>query len=472
MGYGAAQDSSTSSSSDTPQRGAPSWVGATAKQIARAVRRGDTSATQVLADHWEYIEKNNDLLGALRILRPEAVGEAEAVDEQEDLVNLPLAGVPVAVKENTRVAGLPTWHGSAAAASSAAVADDEVVRRLRGAGAVVVGTSRMPELALWATTDDSSGTTRNPWRTDRTAGGSSGGSAAAVAAGLVPLAHGTDGLGSIRIPAACCGLVGVKPGRGVVPASGPVDAWYGMSEHGVLATTVADATVALAVLAGWAPPRLTEPEPLRIAVSTRAPVAGVRADRPARDAVASAARHLTAAGHTITPASPKYPTRIGLRTMATWFSAAADSVREAALDPQTLQPRTRRAAAVGRFVKRRGWISDTDRARFRDACLAWFDDYDVLVTPALAGSPPAATPWHRRSFLANAVSCVRYAPFQAAWNLVGFPALVLPVGVRPDGLPVAVQLVGAPGSELTLLAVAGQLEQASPWLRHAPGYPR
>ena len=200
----------------------PTWVGATAKQIARAVRRGDTSATQVVADHLDHIASADPVVAAFRVVRAgAAVAEAEKVDEQPDLGNLPLAGVPIAVKENTagrraadleRLGGRPhrRWPRQ----------DHEVVRRLRGAGAVVVGVTRMPELGLWASTDDDDAVTRNPWRTDRTPGGSSGGAAAAVAAGLVPIAHGNDGLGSIRIPAACCGLVGSQagPGRGALPA--------------------------------------------------------------------------------------------------------------------------------------------------------------------------------------------------------------------------------------------------------------
>src|SRR3954464_9755143 len=196
-----------------------SWVGATAKQISRAVRRGDASATQVVADTLEQIAISDPSLDAFRVIRGgEAITEAEKVDDEEDLSGLPLAGVPVAVKENTAVAGLPTYFGSAAASSPIAEEDHEVVRRLRGAGAVVVGVTRMPEMGLWAVTDDADGPTRNPWDRDRTPGGSSGGAAAAVAAGLVPIAQGNDGLGSIRIPAACCGLVGLKPGRDVVPA--------------------------------------------------------------------------------------------------------------------------------------------------------------------------------------------------------------------------------------------------------------
>src|SRR5688572_30479362 len=233
------------------------WVGSTAREIARAVRRGDTSATAVVADHLDSIRAYDRIVGAFREVRAAAaIAEAETVDEQPDLGNLALAGVPIAVKENTRVAGLPTWNGSAAARGPVADQDHEVVRRLRGAGAVVVGVTRMPELGLFGLTDDETAITRNPWRTDRTAGGSSGGSAAAVAAGLVPIAHGNDGFGSIRIPAACCGLVGIKPGRGVVPANVGASDWFGMIEHGILATTVADAALGFAVLAGRTPSAL------------------------------------------------------------------------------------------------------------------------------------------------------------------------------------------------------------------------
>jgi amidase len=451
-----------------------SWVGATAKEIARAVRRGDTSATQVVADHLDYIRANDGTLNAFRLVRAgEAITEAEAVDEQDDLANLPLAGVPIAVKENTAVAGLPTWYGSAALRQGVAEADHEVVRRLRGAGAVVVATSRMPELGLWGTTDDETAITRNPWRTDRTPGGSSGGAAAAVAAGLVPIAHGNDGLGSVRIPAACCGLVGIKPGRGLVPAQMSVDDWFGLAEHGILATNVADALVGLSVLAGWAPVRLAQPDRLRIAVSARSPVQGVRADKPARDALRSAARLLISAGHDAISASPRYPTSLGLRGMATWFAAAYRDLEAASVDRATLQPRSRRHAALGEWAWRRGLVREQDRAGWRAACEAWFaQGYDVLLTPALASTPLPAVDWHARPWRANLLANLRYAPYAAPWNIAGFPAMVVPMGVRPDGLPVAVQLVGPPGSELTLLGVAGQLEQVSPWLRHAPGWPR
>lgn len=451
------------------------WVGATAKQIARAVRRGDTSATQVLADHLDHVGVADPVVCALRVVRAgAAIAEAEKVDEQPELANLPLAGVPMVVKENTRVAGLPTWNGSHAARSPVAETDHEVVRRLRGAGAIVVGTGRMPEIGLWALTDDTDEATRNPWRPDLTPGGSSGGSAAAVAAGLVPIAHGTDGLGSIRIPAACCGLVGVKPGSGVVPCDLGADDWFGLVEHGVFATTVADAAVGLDVLAGRRPETLVEPGRLRVAVSTRCPVPGIRLEAANRDAVSTAAKLLVSAGHDTAAADPAYPPGLSLRGLATWFAAAYREVADAGLDPRALQPRTRRHAAVGEWAWRRGYVRPDDRAAWRDRFLTFLSSgsFDVLLTPALAGTPPRADGWVDASWRSNVLTSLRYAPYAAPWNLAGLPALVVPVGVRPDGIPLSVQLVGAPGAERLLLAVAGQLEMATPWRRHAPGFPR
>jgi amidase len=451
------------------------WVGRSAREIARAVRRGDIPATAVVADHLDQIRAYDRIVGAFREVRAAAAAaEAEIVNDLPELGNLPLAGVPIAVKENTQVAGLPTWNGSAAASGPVAEADHEVVRRLRGAGAVVVGTTRMPELGVWATTDDGDLITRNPWRTDRTPGGSSGGSAAAVAAGLVPIAHGNDGLGSVRIPAACCGLVGIKPGRGVVPAAIGASDWFGLTENGILATTVFDAALGFAVLAGREPAPLDEPGRLRFAVSPRSPAAGVRADAGARAALAETVRALVGLGHSAVRADPVYPLSLQNRGLATWFAAVYEEARAAGVAVATLQPRTRRHIWLGERATRRGMVREADRAAWRERCLNWFADgpYDVLVTPTLAGAPPVAAPWSNRSWGANMVVNARYAPFAAPWNIAGFPAVAVPAGVRPDGLPASVQLVGPPGSELTLLAVAGQLEQVAPWRRHAPGWPR
>ncbi|GIE86790.1 amidase [Actinoplanes regularis] len=445
------------------------WVGATAKQIARAVRRGDTNATQVVADHLEQIAISDPELGAFRVVRGgEAITEAEKVDEQEDLANLPLAGVPVAVKENTAVAGLPSWHGSAAARTrEVAEEDHEVVRRLRGAGAVVVGVTKMPEMGLWAVTDDENGPTRNPWDLSRTPGGSSGGSAAAVAAGLVPIAQGNDGLGSIRIPAACCGLVGLKPGRGVVPVDFGDKDWFGLVENGVLTTTVADAALGFSVLAGQAPVKLVEPGKLRVGVSLRSPVAGVKPDEANVSAVATASKLLVDAGHDTVSADPRYPTGVALGVLATWFAGAYQNSQ--GLDVRDLQPRTQRHIRLGRAVLRAGLVRQAQRAAWRERSIRFFADrgVDLLLTPALATAPPSALSFSSLSWYQNMQANARYAPYQAPWNFAGLPAIVVPVGFRPDGLPLAVQLVGPPDSELLLLSVAGQFELQNPWQRHA-----
>ncbi|MCA2215625.1 amidase [Jidongwangia harbinensis] len=445
-------------------------VGATARQIARAVRRGDTSATQVVADHLEQIAISDPELNAFRVVRGgEAMTEAEKVDEQDDLANLPLAGVPVAVKENTPVAGLPTWHGSAAARTAVAEEDHEVVRRLRGAGAVVVGTTRMPEFGLWGVTDSPDGATRNPWALDRTPGGSSGGAGAAVAAGLVPIAHANDGFGSIRIPAACCGLVGLKPGSGVIPRDLGVDDWFGMVEHGVLTTTVADAVLGFNVLAGRRPQKLTEPGRLRVGVSLRSPVAGVRPDEPNRSAVATAGKLLVNAGHDTVTAEPPYSPGLGVAGLGTWFAAAYREVDAAGLDLRRLQPRTRQHVRLGRWAYRRGYAAQSKRDGWRATALRFFADrgLDLLLTPALASTPPPADGHAGGSWRSNMRVNVRYAPYAAPWNFAGLPAIVVPVGVRPDGLPLGVQFVGPPDSELLLLAVAAQFELANPWQRLA-----
>ncbi|WP_305790062.1 amidase [Symbioplanes lichenis] len=447
---------------------ATTWVGATAKQISRAVRRGDTNATQVVADHLEQIAISDPSLAAFRVVRGgEAIVEAEKVDEQEDLANLPLAGVPVAVKENTPVAGLPTWHGSAAARTPVAEEDHEIVRRLRGAGAVVVGVTRMPELGLWATTDGVDLPTRNPWSLDRTPGGSSGGSAAAVAAGLVPIAHGNDGLGSIRIPAACCGIVGLKPGRGVLPVDLGVDNWFDLVEHGILATTVGDAALGFTVLAGRPPAKLTPPDRLRVGVSLRSPLPGVRADEPNRDAVATTVRLLGEAGHDTISAEVPVPTSAGMAGLMAWFASAYRESQQ--LDHKALQPRSRGHIRLGKLAWQRGWVRQSQRDAWREKAIAFFAEreIDILVTPALAETPPPADGHATSSWRRNMRRNMRYAPYAAPWNVAGLPAIVVPVGVRPDGLPVGVQIVGPPDSELLLLSVAGLLEVANPWTRHA-----
>jgi amidase len=445
-------------------------VGLPATEIARLVRSGEVTAVDVVRAHLDHIEAVEARVGAFRVLRRDAaLAEAHAIDTALTRFALPLAGVPIAVKDNVAVAGEVCTDGSLAGSDVPATKDHPVVSRLRKAGAIVVGITRVPELCLYGTTDGPGTVSRNPWDTALSPGGSSGGSAAAVAAGCVPLAHGNDGMGSLRIPAAACGLVTLKPGRGVVPSEIGLDSWSGMAENGALATTVGDLAVAQAVLAGEEPAPLTDPgRPLRIAVSTRSPVPGVRADAATLAAVDAVVARLVAAGHTVVRRDPPITTGAAVAGFAQWMAGADDDITHYGLDRTALQPRSRVHARVGRMMRRAGLARPATGQRFRERMAGFFEDVDLLLTPVTASAPLAARPWHERGFLANVTANARWAPWAAPWNVAGLPALVLPGGMRPEGLPAAVQFVGPPGAEARLLWLAGELERLQPWRRHAP----
>ncbi|MFE1288887.1 amidase [Streptomyces sp. NPDC058751] len=441
------------------------WAGRTAIEIAAAVREKRVTPREVVAEHLARIERLDGRVGAFRTVRAEAaLAEADEL-AAGDLGGLPLAGVPVAVKDNLAVRGERTRNGSAATPDTPADEDHVTVARLRAAGAVVVGLTNVPELCVFGTTEGVYGTARNPWDPSRTAGGSSGGSAAAVAAAMVPVALGNDGMGSLRIPAANCGLVTLKPGHGVVPAGIGHGDWFGMSENGPLATTVEDARLVLALLADVEPAPAAEPAALGIAVSVRSPMAGVRVTRPYADAAREAAALLAEAGHRVRTANPPYPLSLSLASLAHWTAGTAVDAED--LDPRGLARRTRVHAAVGRrFVA--GVRKGESRERLRGRLGAFFAEYDVLLTPALARRAPASADWHERGWLRNVLANTNYSPMTPPWNLTGWPAMSVPFGRLPGGAPCAVQLVGLPGSEATLLDVAGQLEVLHPWRRTAP----
>lgn len=446
------------------------WTGRTATEIAAAVRDGKATATEVVREHLDRIAALDGEIGAfVRLRAAAALREAGNLDERGGLPRLPLAGVPVAIKDNIPVAGEPMRTGSGATPAERQEADHPLVARLRAAGAVVVGLTNLPELGIFPFSDSVYAVTRNPWELRRTPGGSSGGAAAAVAAGMVPIAHGNDGGGSIRIPAADCGLVGLKPGPGVVPAEIGANSWRGLSENGPLATTVADAALMFAVMAGQTPPEtVAEPGRLRVALSVKAPAAGVVIHPEFKAAVARAGRVFKEAGHSIAVADPGYPLWATTAFMSRWLGYPAE---EAALYPAAaLERRTVRHARAGRVMARIRPPREDDRARLRTALEPFFGIHDVLVMPALAQYPPAARRWGERSWLRSMALSVRYAPMTAAWNLAGYPAMSVPMGVGREGLPLSVQLVATPGNEPVLLGLAAQLEAARPWPRLAPSY--
>jgi amidase len=442
----------------------------TATAIAHAVRTGQLSARKAAEQALARIAHADAGVGAYQVVRSEkALAEADAVDARGDRDKLPMAGVPIAVKDNVSVAGEPLRFGSAGSDPSPQNEDHEVVRRLRAAGAVVVGITRVPELCVFGTTDSTYGITRNPWDLERSPGGSSGGSAAAVASGTVPVAHGNDGMGSIRIPSACCGLVGIKPGLGVVPAQLGNGSWFDMAENGPLATTVDDAALMLSVLADQpALADLGDPAGLRIALSTRVP-GPTPLDRAWRGAATSTADVLRSAGHTVVEAHPAYGQRLVASEAVRWTAGTELDARELA-DRSLLQPRVRRHAALGRAALAVGLPREKGRTKWRAVAEKFFSNHDVLLTPMLAQQPRRAREWGARGWWANIASNALYAPFAAPWNVAGWPAMSVPAGVGPSGMPLAVQLVGQPGSEATLLAVARQLELAQPWPRVAPGF--
>ncbi|MFC4118280.1 amidase [Nonomuraea zeae] len=476
------------------------WAGRSAAEIATAVRQGEVTATTVVEEHLHAISVRDSKVGAFRLVREQAVDEAQAVQKRRDLADLPLAGVPVAVKDNLEVAGEATRGGSAVTADVPAPRDHETVARLRAAGAVVVGLTNLPELGLVAFGDSAYGIVRNPWNPARTAGGSSSGSAAAVSAGMVPIALGNDGMGSLRIPAACCGVLGFKPGTGRVPP--PADDWDRLTENGPLATTAQDLALMLSVLAAdpslaeawrggrrveprprmlrsvWAdddevweqPPPQDSPEPfdLRVAYAPQPLPVGLPMDREFQAAVRAAAETLRVAGHTVVEHGRRLPAWLGPATVATWLTRAAKSAD--GLDRHRLERRTRALARAGRLLAALKLDGVRSRERWSGwGADQWFGDADVLIMPALAAVPPKAERWGERGFVRNASANIRYAPTAGPWNMCGWPAITVPVATHSTALPIGVQLIAPPGGEPQLLGLAAQLQAVHPPLR-PPGF--
>lgn len=408
----------------------------------------------------------------------------------------PLAGVPVAIKDLSALTeGIRTTMGSSALGDWVPREDSATVRRLRAAGAIVIGKTNTSELGIVALTEpERFGPTRNPWDPVRSPGGSSGGSAAAVASGTVAFAHGSDGGGSIRVPASCCGLVGLKPSRGrISSAPGPGDP-LGLATEGVLARTVADVALALDVMAGTEPgdPWLAwppdggsfaaavarAPGSLRVAVSARAPTeVGVHPDCVA--ALTRAGAALEALGHRVIEDAPAWVhPEFMERFVAHWTAGVGPAVEAIGaligrpLDPARLEPLTRAIIAeaaptsLADYLANFGWLRSYARR-----VVAFWERFDVFVTPSMAQPPPligslAAPPGDSPTRQLWTVADV--VPFTPPLNVTGQPALSVPLHTSADGLPIGVQLVGPPNGEALLLSVAAQLERAEPWAERTP----
>ncbi len=453
---------------------------------AEAVRSGAVTSRDLVTEHLARIERIDPQLNAFRLVFAEkALAEADAADERRARgEDAPLLGVPIAVKEDIAIEGLPTTKGTNAARSPEP-RDSAIVQRLRAAGAVIIGRTRMPELGLWPYTESGwAGPTRNPWSLTHSPGGSSGGSAAAVAAGLAAAAIGTDGAGSIRIPAAVTGLFGLKPQRGRVSLAPEHEVWGGLVVAGPLTRTVLDWALIADQIHGAAPgdqhvahpPRTTfteaataEPGRLRVGVSLRPWGPGIPISDEVRDAVQDTAALLADLGHDVVRLDPPMRDLSASTQFSVRYLYNALLARTGMEFPDLVEPRTRAVGELGRRIPRGlvRWAFKDDAALTAYANRI-FGQVDVLLTPALTRPPIRVGEWDGQNVVSALLSAARYTTFLPLWNIVGNPAASVPAGRTSSGLPLAVQLVGRQHDECTLLSVSAQLERARPWADRTP----
>ncbi|MDT5331340.1 MAG: amidase [Mycobacterium sp.] len=437
---------------------------------------GTITAPELLELYLDRIARVDRELRSFRVVLADSARQEAGV--AQDRLNagerLPLLGVPIAIKDDVDVAGEVTTYGTAAH-GPARTEDAEVVRRLREAGAVIVGKTAVPEMMIWSFTETITfGATRNPWNTDYTPGGSSGGSGAAVAAGLAAMALGSDGMGSIRIPSTWCGLFGIKPQRDRVPLAPHDDAWNGLSVNGPMARSVEDAALFLDVTApgnDFVAAANRPPGQLRIALSTKAPPGLiVRVGRAQRAAVEEAGALLRELGHKVIERDPDYPpSGVYGQALPRYFRGVYDDVKTLP-HPERLEARTRTYARIG------GLISDKRMSLIRGAesiaaerIQSIFDDVDVVITPGTALGPSRIGAYQRRGAISTLALVAARVPYQAMFNVTGQPAAVVPWDLDGHGVPTSIQLVGKPFDEATLLSLAAQIEVARPWAqRHPP----
>jgi len=448
----------------------------TAVDIAMAVRSGATSARAEVEAALERIAQRDPSINAFTVVRADdALAEADALDNGAPGHDGLLAGVPVAVKEEYAVTGTVTTLGGLGN-STPETADSEVIRRLRAAGAIIVGKTTMPEFGQFPFTESAAtGVTRNPYNPGRSVGGSSGGSAAAVASGMVPLALGADGGGSIRIPAACTGLIGLKPTRGLITLAPLAQHWYALVVLGGLSRTVADSGLLLDVIAGalptdrwscdkattaYAVAAATDPSPLRVAWATKAVTTGVATDPVVATATESLARSLAALGHRVGHIEPRWP--IPTDAFLPQFHAGMRDEAASVEHPDRLEPRTRQTVALSRWATPR----IVDRALSRGERIAeavdehLLTEADVLALPVMPKIAPPVGLIEGMHTTRAQFATLPYVSNTVLFNVTGHPAISVPAGVDAHGIPIGVQLVARRGRDDLLLALAGQLERA------------
>ena len=454
-----------------------------AARIAEMVRGREVSPIELVDLYLERIFRIDAELNAYRVVLGEQA-RADAKRAEERLAageDAPLLGVPVAIKDNVDYAGEVTTHGTAAYGESAKE-DSVIVRRLREAGAVILGKTNLPELAIYGFTESPTwGDTRNPWDPSRTCGGSSGGSGVAVAAGMSAIAHATDGAGSIRYPAANCGLFGLKPQRNRVSLSPDREHWYGLSVSGCVSRTVMDTALYLDAVSGRekgdfeSPPPFerplvdaanTPPGRLRIACTTKT-ILPVPKATEVIDGYEETIGLLRSLGHEVTDAAPK------LGRLATdFYPLYFRGIRDEALTlphPERLSDQTKGFVRLGRLYSDRRLAKVRDRmpAATRRIQELW-RDYDVLLTPATAQLPVEIGRWRGKGALRTINGMSNVYPYAAAWNYTGQPAATIPAGFTDSGLPRSVMLIARPNDEATLISLGAQLEAERPWADRRP----
>ncbi|MGC3993970.1 MAG: amidase [Propionicimonas sp.] len=455
---------------------------------ADAIRTGATTVVAVAQAHLDRSARLSDAVGAFARLTPElALARAAEVDAAvaRGDVAAPLLGVPCPIKDLNPVAGVGWEAGSAVMRGTVAELDDDIVGWFAEAGTVLTGKTATPEFGLPCYTEpEGAPAARTPWDLRRSAGGSSGGAAAAVATGLAPIAHGSDGGGSIRIPASACGLVGLKASRGLVSGGGLRMPGPGLGTDGVLSRTVADTAAALDVLAGrgvgqtyhaplpatsYADAAAREPGRLRVGVLTTPVIAEADVHPACVDAAWAVADALERLGHEVTEAPVPFGYERWQAFGALWSVGAASIPLPAEAEP-LLRPLTRWLREQGRATSGVAYAEAAGAVQRLtvDVALAW-DDFDVVLTPTLA-QPPSLVGELRDDAdpAADFAAQTRFTPWTSVYNLSGRPAISLPLHTAAvDGrvLPIGVMLGGRFGEEETLLAVSAQLEAAVGW-RH------
>ena len=466
----------------------------TVTEQAAAIRTGETSSAEITEHYLDRIDRLNEQVGAFYTVTHDLAREQAAAADKAVLASRrdgaelpPLTGVPIPIKDLNMVAGVRFTLGSTVFADNVATEDDYVVEHLRSAGIVITGKTATPEFGLPPYTETRIGPpARTPWDLTRSAGGSSGGAAAAVSAGLAPAAQGSDGGGSIRIPSSVCGLFGIKPTRGRISHGPLVPDLAGLSTDGPLARTVADAALLLDAMTGNHPgdmytlPPLPagesflgyarrEPGRLRIGRSLKTIVDGAEVHADCVAAYEDASALLAELGHEVEDFDPPFPAEAVPSFLALWYAMATLAPiapdQEAQLLPLT------------RYLRAKGLELSATELFFHQAVLQGsvrafmqaLTGYDAILTPTLA-LPPRPVGWFDEvEPTENFVRQTMFTPWTALNNISGQPAVSVPLHWSADGLPIGVMLAGQMGAEGTLISLSAQLESARPWQdRHPP----